>query len=151
VICFIEGLLGGVERFRRLLLLTPFRAATSQAQAADAREDRAAVGDEPERRPRYPDRFLVAVEQATGVSGNLRGPNEGEAVRSPRDLFKEWKELFKYSLRTGGGRWWTSTRTRGNAPSKGDSRRPTRTNQRRVDARWTPKVVLVASADNENR
>jgi hypothetical protein len=45
---------------------------------------------------------------------------------------------------------WTSTGSGGNALSNSDSRRRRRRNQRRVDARWTPKLVLVASADNEN-
>ena len=45
---------------------------------------------------------------------------------------------------------WTSSRSPAIALTNGDSRRPRRRNQRRVDARWTPKLVLVASADNEN-
>jgi hypothetical protein len=44
---------------------------------------------------------------------------------------------------------WTSTGSRANALSNGDSRRPPRRNQRRVDARWPPKLVPIASADNE--
>ena len=44
---------------------------------------------------------------------------------------------------------WTSTASRANALSNSDPRRPRRRNRRRVDARWTPKLLLVASADNE--
>ena len=36
------------------------------------------------------------------------------------------------------------------ALSNSDWKPRRKTNQRRVDARWTPKLVLVASADNEN-
>lgn len=44
---------------------------------------------------------------------------------------------------------WTSTGGRANVLSNSDSRRPRSRNRRRVDARWTPKLVLVAPADNE--
>lgn len=45
---------------------------------------------------------------------------------------------------------WTSTGGRANALNNCDSRPRRRRNHRRVDARWTPQLVLVASADNEN-
>jgi hypothetical protein len=45
---------------------------------------------------------------------------------------------------------WTSNGRRANALSNSDSRPYRRRNQRRVDARWTPRLVLVASPDNEN-
>ena len=45
---------------------------------------------------------------------------------------------------------WTSNRSRANALSNSDSKPHRRWTHRRVDARWTPKLVLVASADNEN-
>jgi integrase len=45
---------------------------------------------------------------------------------------------------------WTSTSGRANALTNSDSRSRRTRIQGRVDARWTPKLVLVASADNEN-
>ena len=45
---------------------------------------------------------------------------------------------------------WTSTGRRATALSSSDWKPRRKTNQRRVDARWTPKLVLVASVDNEN-
>lgn len=45
---------------------------------------------------------------------------------------------------------WTSNGGGANALSHCDSRLRRKRNHRRVDARWTPKLVLVASADNEN-
>ena len=44
---------------------------------------------------------------------------------------------------------WTSNRTRATALSNSDSKSYRRRTHRRVDARWTPRLVLVASADNE--
>ncbi len=45
---------------------------------------------------------------------------------------------------------WTSTGSRTAALSNRDWRPRRKTNHRRVDARWTPKLVLVAPAGNEN-
>ena len=45
---------------------------------------------------------------------------------------------------------WTSTGRRATALSSSDWKPRRKTNQRRVDARWTPRLVLVASVDNEN-
>jgi hypothetical protein len=45
---------------------------------------------------------------------------------------------------------WTSNGGRANALSNCDSRPRRRRPHRRVDARWTPKLVLVAPTDNEN-
>jgi hypothetical protein len=45
---------------------------------------------------------------------------------------------------------WTSIGRPANALSNSDSRPHRKRNQRRVDARWTPKLVLVASSDNES-
>ena len=45
---------------------------------------------------------------------------------------------------------WTSVGSRANVLSNSVSRRPRSRNRRRVDARWTPKLVLVASSDNKN-
>ncbi len=44
---------------------------------------------------------------------------------------------------------WTSHRSRANALSNSDSKPHRRRTHRRVDARWTPRLVLVAPADNE--
>ncbi len=44
---------------------------------------------------------------------------------------------------------WTSNRTRATALSNSDSKSYRRRTHRRVDARWTPRLVLVAPADNE--
>jgi hypothetical protein len=45
---------------------------------------------------------------------------------------------------------WTSSGRPANVLSNSDSRPHRRRNRQRVDARWTPKLVLVASADNKN-
>ena len=44
---------------------------------------------------------------------------------------------------------WTSVGRRANALSISDSKRYRKPTHRRVDARWTPKLVLVAPSDNE--
>src|SRR5436190_17669679 len=44
---------------------------------------------------------------------------------------------------------WTSNRSRTNALINGDSKPHRSRTHRRVDARWTPRLVLVAPADNE--
>jgi len=44
---------------------------------------------------------------------------------------------------------WTSNRTPTNALINGDSKPYRRRTHRRVDARWTPRLVVVAPADNE--
>ena len=44
---------------------------------------------------------------------------------------------------------WTSNRSRASALSNSDSKPYRGRSPRRVDARWTPKLVLVAPADNE--
>jgi integrase len=44
---------------------------------------------------------------------------------------------------------WTSNRSRANALSNSDMRSRRGTSHPRVDARWTPRLVLVAPADNE--
>jgi hypothetical protein len=44
---------------------------------------------------------------------------------------------------------WTSTRSRANALINGDSKPHRRRTHRRVDARWTSSLVLVAPVDNE--
>ena len=44
---------------------------------------------------------------------------------------------------------WTSNRSRANALSNSDSKPYRRRTHRRVDVRWTPRLVLVTSADNE--
>jgi len=44
---------------------------------------------------------------------------------------------------------WTSNRSRTNALINGDSKPHRRRTHRRVDARWTPRLVVVAPADNE--
>jgi hypothetical protein len=44
---------------------------------------------------------------------------------------------------------WTSNRRRTNALINSDSKPHRRRTHRRVDARWTPRLVLVAPADNE--
>jgi len=45
---------------------------------------------------------------------------------------------------------WTSHRSRANALSNSDSKPYRRRNHRRVDAPWTPRLVVVAPADNES-
>jgi len=44
---------------------------------------------------------------------------------------------------------WTSHRSRANALSNSDSKPHRRGTNRRVDARWTPRLVVVAPPDNE--
>jgi hypothetical protein len=44
---------------------------------------------------------------------------------------------------------WTSNRSRAIALRNSDSKPHRRRTNRRVDARWTPRLVLVAPADNE--
>jgi hypothetical protein len=44
---------------------------------------------------------------------------------------------------------WTSNRRFANALSNSDSKPYRRRTQRRVDARWTPRLVLAAPPDNE--
>jgi site-specific recombinase XerC len=44
---------------------------------------------------------------------------------------------------------WTSNRRRANALSNSDSKPYRRRTHGRVDARWTPRLVVVAPADNE--
>ena len=44
---------------------------------------------------------------------------------------------------------WTSHRSRANALSNRNTRLPRRLAHRSVDALWTPRLVLVAPADNE--
>jgi hypothetical protein len=44
---------------------------------------------------------------------------------------------------------WTSTRSRANALINSDSKPHRRRTHRRVDARWTPRLVVVAPPDNE--
>jgi integrase len=44
---------------------------------------------------------------------------------------------------------WTSNRSRANALSYSDSKPYRRRTHRRVDARWTPRLVVVATTDNE--
>src|SRR3954468_10751052 len=44
---------------------------------------------------------------------------------------------------------WTSSRSRANAFGNSDSKPYRRRTHRRVDARWTPKLVVVAPANNE--
>jgi hypothetical protein len=44
---------------------------------------------------------------------------------------------------------WTSYRSRASALSNSNTRPPRRVARRSVDARWTPRLVLVASPDNE--
>jgi hypothetical protein len=44
---------------------------------------------------------------------------------------------------------WTSSRRSANALSTSDSKPHRRRTHRRVDARWTPRLVVVAPADNE--
>ena len=44
---------------------------------------------------------------------------------------------------------WTSNRTRATALSNSDSKSYRRRTHRRVDARWTSSLVLVAPVDNE--
>jgi hypothetical protein len=44
---------------------------------------------------------------------------------------------------------WTSNRSHANALSHSDSKPYRRRTHRRVDARWTPRLVLVAPADNQ--
>ena len=44
---------------------------------------------------------------------------------------------------------WTSNRSRANALSNSNTRPPRRLARRSVDARWTPRLVLVAPSDNE--
>ena len=44
---------------------------------------------------------------------------------------------------------WTSNRSRANALSNSDSKPYRKRTRRRVDARWTPRLVVVATADNE--
>jgi hypothetical protein len=45
---------------------------------------------------------------------------------------------------------WTSNRSRARALNNSDSKPYRRRTDRRVDARWTPKLVLVVPADNES-
>jgi integrase len=44
---------------------------------------------------------------------------------------------------------WTSNRSRADALSSSDSKPDRRRTHRRVDARWTPRLVLVAAPDSE--
>jgi hypothetical protein len=44
---------------------------------------------------------------------------------------------------------WTSSGRRANALRNSNTRPPRRLARRSVDARWTPRLVLVASPDNE--
>ena len=44
---------------------------------------------------------------------------------------------------------WTSNRSRASALINGDSKPYRRRTHRRVDARWTPRLVAVAPPDNE--
>jgi len=46
---------------------------------------------------------------------------------------------------------WTSNRSRASALSNSNTRSPRRLARRSVDARWTPRLVLVAPIDNERR
>ncbi|HEV7178060.1 MAG TPA: site-specific integrase [Solirubrobacteraceae bacterium] len=91
---------------------------------------------------------VFAVSRFIGSSIAMIDRHYGHLARDSREHAVALMDALAFERSVDAG--WTSTGSRANALNNGGSRPPRRRNQRRVDARWTPKLVLVASADNEN-
>ena len=91
---------------------------------------------------------VFAVSRFIGSSIAMIDRHYGHLARDSREHAVSLLDALALERAVDAG--WTSAGSRANALSNSESRPPRRRNQRRVDARWTPKLVLVAPADNEN-
>jgi integrase len=90
---------------------------------------------------------VFAVSRFIGSSIAMNDRHYGHLARDRREHAVALLDALALERAADAG--WTSIRSRANVLSTGDSR-PSRTpTPRRVDARWTPRLVLVAPADNE--
>jgi integrase len=91
---------------------------------------------------------VFAVSRFIGSSIAMIDRHYGHLARDSREHAVALMDALALERAVDAG--WTLNGSRANALSNSDSGRPRRRNLRRVDARWTPKLVLVVSADNEN-
>jgi integrase len=90
---------------------------------------------------------VFAVSRFIGSSIAMIDRHYGHLARDSRE--HEVALLDALALERAVDAGWTPNRHRTNALSNGDSTPNRRRTHRRVDARWTPRLVLVTSTDNE--
>ena len=90
---------------------------------------------------------VFAVSRFIGSSIAMIDRHYGHLARDSREHAVALLDALALERAVDAG--WTSSRSRANAFGKSDSKPYRRGTKRRVDARWTPKLVLVAPTDNE--
>ena len=92
---------------------------------------------------------IFAVSRFMGTSIAMIDRHYGHLVTDSRDHAVALLDALAFERAVDAA--WTSNRSRTNALSNSDSKSFRRRTHRRVDARWTPRLDLVAQADNESR
>jgi hypothetical protein len=90
---------------------------------------------------------VFAVSRFIGASIAMIDRHYGHLARDSREHAVALLDALAFERAVDAG--WTSNRSRTNALINSDSKPHRRRTHRRLDARWTPRLVLVAPADNE--